>query len=496
MKNYTKYITNEHGHGHLYPPPAHILNFQPLTSISPAERPSRGFRSQPSDIEAGGRQQRGQSDDRQSSSSARGVSVIFPVPASPAPRGAPHGEPLSPTLPGASLSSASVASYAAATGVSSVPSASSISPLSTNTALPTTSPISGATALLHDRGFINRAGVSQEEIKADEDGGDGRNLDEKALAVLTARAAAVTQAAEAQIAVAEAKRAKEAADKAAKEVAILAARRDSDAESTFSDSVHLDSGFGTGTQSSTDLIDRVWKAQRGSAGAGSVAEAGTETGIGYPSFSQMRPPISRVEMSMVSSSVTSGSVSHGGSGGGGGGGEASTTDAGVDGDEMKSRGSRSSKSSDRSSSRRSSSRRKEKSGGMEGGLTRRSSSRSGSAGYDTPGGVSGTPGGYGTSTPGGYGTTGTPGEYGTPGGSAAANSNRGTPAGDRAGGSTTGGSQRRRRSRGYSRRHSEGNDLQAKASVGGSVTDSPSILATPIVSDISTTGTKKECGVV
>lgn len=177
---------------------------------------------------------------------------------------------------------------------------------------------------------VGRATRERKEEKAEDP-------DEAALAELTARAAKAQEAAEAQKAAVAAKKAKEAAARAAEAAAAAAAaaKRDSDAESAYADSLYADSGFGAGTIPSTEMMDRVWRVRAGNSAP-------------------------QVEMSMISS-ATSESMSHGRRGGAAEVSHRSSTatPVGASGVDARSRGSRSSKgtrSADRSGSRRAASR--------------------------------------------------------------------------------------------------------------------------------------------
>lgn len=338
--------------------------------------------------------------EEQTSSSSRGVAVVFPVMAPPAPRGAPHGTPLTPVLPGAPASSSSASASASAAAAAALAAATARTGAHPPNAEADAAPASTSTSSYGSKYAPSTSATSSRRGSGSRVG-SGVVDEETELASLTARASAATQAAEAQKALSAARSAKEAAERAAAAAAVAAqaARKDSDAESAYTESYYADSGFGIGTVPSTDLMDRVWKANQSQTRA---------RGGGH------------VEMSMVSS-ATSDSTSQQGAHGerrgdrtpGGGGDTASKT-------------SRGSKSSERSGGRRSSSRRKDGSGGG--------------------------------------GSLGTPGPSGTPQGS------------------INGSSQRRRGSRSHSRRRSDGDDRD-KGSTAGSVTDSPSVLATPTVRD-------------
>ncbi|CAN0152320.1 unnamed protein product [Ascophyllum nodosum] len=285
---------------------------------------------------------------------SRGVNVVFPVPAPPAPRGAPHGTPLTPVPPGVPPSSAMAASAAqfsatlsASEPKSETPSFAVPSPVPPSPAAVATEPTPLSTWPTEPASSSSTSFSSRRAIKgANDDVGGGRSMravpeevdaDEAALAELTARAAAASQAAEAQKAAIAARKAKEAAAKAAEAAAAaaMAAKRDSDAESAYADSLYADSGFGVGSIPSTDMMDRVWRVRPGNA---------------HP----------QVEMSMISS-ATSGSMSHGvgGSAAEGSSGGAATPAGAADTGSKSSRSTRGNRSADRSGSRRGSAGRTE-----------------------------------------------------------------------------------------------------------------------------------------
>lgn len=236
-------------------------------------------------------------------SSARGVAVVFPIPAPAAPRGAPHGEPLTP-IPSAENAASAAADSKGATDITALHSSSGASlAAATATAAAAAATASSSTTLgisvdgvtiasAHRRNISSStltpggsAGDASREVDATSM--DGLMAERRAAeeGVAKAQAQAAVRAASAARAAAEASAiaSRAAAAATAANAAAAARSKDSDAESGFgsggigSRGGVFDSGGGGGGNVSVgladeddsgfgplpdlDFADRVWRAR-------------------------------------------------------------------------------------------------------------------------------------------------------------------------------------------------------------------------------------------